>query len=83
MSGSVRRRSNGSWEFRYDAGADPLTGRRRRRGGSGFATRREAQTALRKAMTALEKGRSVGADRRSVKTFLSCLLYTSPSPRDS
>ena len=71
MSGSVRRRSNGSWEFRYDAGAGSVDGTSAAREEVRLRDRREAQTALRKAMTALEKGRSVRVDRRSVKSFLS------------
>lgn len=70
MNGSVSRRSNGSWEYRFDAGEDPLTGRRHRRGRSGFATRKDAQQALRKAVSAHETGRGVRADRRSVSDYM-------------
>jgi len=70
LTGTVRRRSNGDWEYRFDAGPDPLTGRRRRPGKSGFKTRKEAAKALRKAITAAEQGRSVRASSRTVTAFL-------------
>ncbi len=42
MSSTVRQRDD-RWEYRYDAGRDPNTGRRLRPGRSGFDTR-EART---------------------------------------
>ena len=71
MNGSVyRRRDTGQWEYRFDLGADPLTGRRRTRTKTGFATKREASAALRTAMTAHETGRSVSKSQQSVETFV-------------
>ncbi|HET6562277.1 MAG TPA: site-specific integrase [Marmoricola sp.] len=70
MKGTVRRRSNGDWEYRFDAGIDPLTGKRRRPGRSGFRTRREAEQALRGAISAHEHGRTVRASGRTVAQFL-------------
>jgi integrase len=70
MNGSVHRRQNGEWEYRYDAGPDPLTGRRRRPGRSGFKTKREATQALRTAISAHERGRSVKSSSRTVEQFL-------------
>jgi len=71
MNGSVyRRRDTGAWEYRFDLGADPLTGRRRTTTRTGFATKREAAQALRAAMSAQDKGRNVKTDRRTVETFL-------------
>jgi integrase len=66
----VRRRQSGDYEFRFDAGSDPLTGHRRRPGRSGFKTRREAEQALRAAITAHEKGRSVRSSTRTVGKYL-------------
>jgi hypothetical protein len=66
VKGTVRRRENGDWEYRFEAGKDPLTGTRRRFGKSGFKTRREAEQALRKAITAHEQGRTVRASTRTV-----------------
>ena len=70
MKGGVRRRQSGDYEFRFDAGFDPLTGQRRRPGRSGFKTKREAEQALRAAITAHEKGRGVRASSRTVGQFL-------------
>ena len=70
MKGTVRRRENGDYEYRFDAGFDPLTGRRLRPGRSGFKTVREAQAALRLAIINYEKGRTVRASRRTVGQFL-------------
>jgi len=71
MRGSVHRRSEtGKWSYRFDLGPDPLTGRRRMRTKTGFSTRREASTALRRAIDAHERGRSVRSNRRSVADYL-------------
>ncbi len=37
MTGNVYRRQGGDWEYRFEVGPDSLTGKRRRRTGSGFA----------------------------------------------
>jgi len=70
MKGSVNRRKNGDWEYRFDAGQDPLTGRRVRPGRSGFKTKREAEQELRKAIAAHESGRSSRANHQTVGAFL-------------
>ena len=70
MKGSVRRRPNGTWEYRFDAGAHALTGRRTIRTKSGFDTKREASQALGAAVTAHERGRSVSSSAQTVATFL-------------
>jgi integrase len=84
MNGGVRRRSNGEWEYRFDAGQDPLTGKRFRPGRSGFKTKREAEQALRKAIAAHESGRSVKANYQTVGEFLTQWLQAvRPSLRAS
>ena len=70
----IRRRQSGDYEYRFDAGFDPLTGQRRRPGRSGFKTKREAEQALRAAITAHEKGRSVRSSARTVGEFLEEVL---------
>lgn len=70
MKGGVRRRQSGDYEYRFDAGFDSLTGQRRRPGRSGFKTKREAEQALRSAITAHEKGRSARASSRTVGQYL-------------
>ncbi len=69
MKGSVYRK-DGKWAYRHDIAPDPLTGKRRQSGKGGFATRKEADKALRDAITASEKGRHVQASRRTVGAFL-------------
>ena len=69
MKGTTYKRGQ-TWAFRFDAGEHPLTGKRTRRGESGFATRREAEQALRKAISAFESGRSVRRTSRTVGDFL-------------
>lgn len=70
MNGNVYRRSGGEWAYRFDIGPDPLTGRRARVGKSGFRTKKEASQALRAAMNAHERGRSVKPTQRTVADFL-------------
>lgn len=70
MNGSLRKLANGRWGYRFDLPPDPLTGRRRTRNRSGFATRKEAAVALRKAIRAQEDGRGVKASAKNVGEFL-------------
>ncbi len=71
MNGSVtRRKRKGDWEYRFEAGRDPLTGRRMRLSKAGFATKREAVQAMRKAILEHEKGRSVRPSGTSVAEFM-------------
>ncbi|HET7385314.1 MAG TPA: site-specific integrase [Nocardioidaceae bacterium] len=71
MNGSVyRRRDTGSWEYRFDLGPDPLTGRRRTTTRTGFPTKKEAAAALRAALSLNDRGRSVKSTRRTVEDFL-------------
>jgi len=70
VNGTVWRRKNGQWEYRFEAGEDVLTGRRRRMGKSGFATKKEAAQAMRKAIADHERGRAVKSSGRSVEDFL-------------
>lgn len=70
MIGSVARTPAGTWEYRFDIGSDPLTGRRRVRTKAGYATKAEASKAMRDAIAAHERGRSVRASTRTVAMFL-------------
>ncbi|THJ75696.1 site-specific integrase [Candidatus Frankia alpina] len=69
MKGSVYRK-DGKWAYRHDLAPDPLTGKRRQSAKGGYATRKEADKALRDSITAAEKGRHVRASRRTVGAFL-------------
>lgn len=70
MNGSVRRRTNGDWEYRFDAGQDPLTGGCRRPGRSGVKTKCEATQAC-ELPSRPTKGAArslIGADGRGMPT---------------
>lgn len=68
--GNVSRRPSGEWEYRFDVGPDPLTGKRRRTTRSGFRTKREATQAMNQAITSHVQGRHVRHSRRTVEDFL-------------
>ena len=59
-----------SWGFVVDIGPDPVTGKRRRRRGGGFATRREAEAALREVLTKRDRGQLVPTTTLTVRAFL-------------
>ncbi|MGH2652889.1 MAG: Arm DNA-binding domain-containing protein [Actinomycetota bacterium] len=54
MQGHVRKRR--TWEFIVDIGAHPVTGRRRQKSKSGFATKRAAESALREFIRYVDGG---------------------------
>jgi integrase len=62
--------SEASWGFVVDIGPDPATDKRRRRRGGGFATRREAEAALREVLTKRERGQLVQPTTMTVRAFL-------------
>lgn len=68
--GNVSRRPSGEWEYRFDVGPDPLTGRRRRTTRSGFRTKREATQAMNEAIVSHLQGRHVRKTRKTVEDFL-------------
>lgn len=68
--GNVSRRPSGEWEYRFDVGPDPLTGKRRRTTKSGFRTKREATQAMNHAIASHLMGRHVKRTRRTVEDFL-------------
>jgi integrase len=70
MKGSVYRKPSGTWEYRFDIDPDPLSGRRRVRSKAGFSTKKEADKALRDAVSRFESGRSVTASRRTIEEFM-------------
>jgi hypothetical protein len=64
----VRQHENGTWFFIVDvADAD---GRRRQTRRRGYATRREAQTAMTSLLSDLDKGVYVSPSRQTLKAFL-------------
>lgn len=68
MQGHVRKRH--TWEFIVDIGRDPLTGRRRQKSKSGFATRREAERALHEFIMYTEGRGNPSPERISLADYL-------------
>ena len=60
MRGSIRAKKPGSWELVFDAGRDPLTGRRQQRSQMFHGTKRDAERELRRLVRDAEEGRLVG-----------------------
>lgn len=54
MRGHVRKRR--TWEFIVDVGPHPVMGRRRQKSKSGFATKKEAESALHEFLSYVEGG---------------------------
>ncbi len=59
-----------SWGFVVDIGLDPATNKRRRRRGGGFATRRDAEAALRDVLSQRDRGQLVQTTTITVREFL-------------
>jgi len=70
MSGHVRRRGKRSWELKFDAGTDPLTGKRLTKYASFKGTKRDAEKKLAELITAAEKGDYVDPSKTTVAQFL-------------
>jgi integrase len=62
--------SDYTWGFVVDIGDDPVTRKRRRRRGGGFATRREAEAALREVLAKRDRGQLVKPTTITVREFL-------------
>ena len=70
MRGSIRQRSKGSWELRYD-GPRKTGGRRRYVSETVRGTKRDAERVLRDRLAALEAGAHVPKTRETVAEFMS------------
>ncbi len=66
MRGSVKRRGT-TWGYVIDVAPDPATGNRRQRAKSGFATKKAAEEAMRRAIAA---GSATGGDAQKVGDYL-------------
>lgn len=73
--GHVRRRGK-SWSYVLDAGPDPASGRRRQVWKGGFPTKREAQRALREALSRVDHGTFVVHQRVTLADYLDQWLET-------
>ncbi len=73
FSGHVTKRTTKtgiSWCYIIELGVDPATGKRSRRTGRGFASKKEAEVALRRELTDLESGTNVDRTVMTVAEFL-------------
>ena len=69
MRGSVVKRGR-TWSYVVDIGRDPESGRRRQQWKGGFATKREAELALRRALDAVDAGEVANAGALTVAAYL-------------
>ncbi len=67
--GSVRKH-DGGWGYRIDLGPDPSTGTRRQVSKQGFATKREAESALRDLTASVRDGTVAQRSARTLGDFL-------------
>jgi integrase len=70
MRGTIIRRGKQSWRLKFDAGRDPLTGKRDTRYLTVRGTRRNAESELARVLHELETGALVEASRITVAEFL-------------
>jgi integrase len=70
MTGHIRRRSEHSWELKFDVGADPITGKRRIRYSNFKGTKREAEIELAKLVAANAAGEGVDPSRATIAEFV-------------
>jgi hypothetical protein len=68
MRGSVTKRGD-TWSIVYDEGRDPVTGKRRQRWKGGFATRKDAEKALRVALGQLDQGTYVRPGKKTLREW--------------
>lgn len=69
MSGFVRKRGS-TWTYYFEDEPDPVTGKRVQRSKGGFATKKNAQSALHEVTSDLNKGRFVEPHRIQIGEFL-------------
>lgn len=77
MSGNIRSVGFGVWEFRIDAGRDPLTGRRRQISRRFKGSKRDAQKALNALATEIDDSRFVGTSTTFAELATRWLDYAS------
>jgi integrase len=66
MKGHIRARGKHSWELKFDAGRDPITGERRIQYHSFRGTKREAQVKLSELLAAVGKGEYIEPSKVTV-----------------
>jgi hypothetical protein len=60
MAGSIREKSSGTWEIRFEIGPDPANGRRRQLTRVVHGTQKQAHSALRREIAAVGVGEYLG-----------------------
>src|SRR6516225_2397902 len=75
-TGHIRQRSPGSWELRYNLGANPATGKRRMATTTVKGNRRAAEKELRRLLHTLDTGEHVDPTRMTVRGWLMAWLAT-------
>jgi integrase len=70
MTGHIRRRGTRSWELKYDAAPDPLTGKRRIRYASFKGTKREAELELARLVAQDAAGSGIDPSKATLAEFL-------------
>ena len=75
MIGSIRQRSKGTWQLRYDGPPDG-TGKRRFVSETVKGNKKEAEKVLRERLAAIENGGYVARDKETVATFMDRWLET-------
>jgi integrase len=70
MSGSLRQRSPGTWELKFESGADPATGKRKTVTRTVRGTKREAQARLVELLGEAARGTLVDRNRETLGEFL-------------
>lgn len=73
-AGHIRRRGERSWELKYEAGGDPLTGKRRIRYASFKGTKKDASVELARLIAEHAAGNGVDPSRATVGEFLATWL---------
>jgi len=74
--GHVRQRSKGSFEIRYDLGADPLTGKRKTVTSTFKGERKEAVKELYRLLRTVDKGAHVESTKLTIDEFLKQWIET-------
>ncbi|MDD5095227.1 MAG: tyrosine-type recombinase/integrase [Dehalococcoidia bacterium] len=79
-TGSLQKRSKGSWTLKFDVGVDPQTGRRKQQAITVKGTKREAEVRLREVLNSLDNGVFVKPERLTVDKWLDQWLQTYVAP---
>src|SRR5437870_1642982 len=70
MTGHIRRRGKASWELKFDAGNDPVTGKRAIKYHSFKGSKRDAQLELARLISSNAKGDYVDPLKMTVGEFV-------------